>query len=153
MFQVRFHGRGGQGRQPPAAGGPAQRPVERDPVEHADLRPPRLPGLRRGARRAPAVATGVAAALKALGRGDIRVVGQGKNVPLIAMAHEIPYVATATVADPRDLEYKATRAMDFHGAPLRAPVPPRGADGRHRADPGLGRPQRLQVRPSRSSGT
>jgi pyruvate ferredoxin oxidoreductase beta subunit len=37
-------------------------------------------------------------------------------VPLIAMAHEIPYVATATVADLRDLEYKATRAMDFHGA-------------------------------------
>jgi len=42
--------------------------------------------------------------------------GQGKNVPLIAMAHEIPYVATATVADLRDLEYKATRAMDFRGA-------------------------------------
>jgi pyruvate ferredoxin oxidoreductase beta subunit len=132
---------------------------------------------------APAVASGVAAALKAQGRSDIRVVaqggdggtvdigmaclsgmferdddvlyicydnqaymntgvqrsgatppaartattpavgpepgnkfGQGKNVPLIAMAHEIPYVATATVADLRDLEYKATRAMDFHGA-------------------------------------
>src|SRR5512135_2232447 len=132
---------------------------------------------------APAVATGVAAALKAKGRTDIRVVGQGgdggtvdigfgclsgmfernddvlyicydnqaymntgvqrsgatppaartattqavgpepgnkfgqgKNVPLIAMAHEIPYVATATVADLRDLEYKATRAMDFRGA-------------------------------------
>ena len=32
------------------------------------------------------------------------------------MAHEIPYVATATVADLRDLEYKAARAMDFHGA-------------------------------------
>lgn len=132
---------------------------------------------------APAVASGVAAALKAMGRTDIRVVaqggdggtvdigmaclsgmferdddvlyicydnqaymntgvqrsgatppaartattpvagpepgnnfGQGKNVPLIAMAHEIPYVATATVADLRDLEYKAARAMDFHGA-------------------------------------
>jgi pyruvate ferredoxin oxidoreductase beta subunit len=132
---------------------------------------------------APAVASGVATALKAMGRADIRVVaqggdggtvdigmaclsgmfernddvlyicydnqaymntggqrsgatppaartattpavgpepgntfGQGKNVPLIAMAHEIPYVATATVADLRDLEYKATRAMDFHGA-------------------------------------
>jgi pyruvate ferredoxin oxidoreductase beta subunit len=132
---------------------------------------------------APAVASGVAAALKAMGRTDIRVVGQGgdggtvdigfgclsgmfernddvlyicydnqaymntgvqrsgatppaartattqavgdrpgnsfgqgKNAPLIAMAHEIPYVATATVADLRDLEYKATRAMDFRGA-------------------------------------
>jgi pyruvate ferredoxin oxidoreductase beta subunit len=132
---------------------------------------------------APAVATGVAAALKAQGRSDIRVVGQGgdggtvdigfaclsgmfernddvlyicydnegymntgvqrsgatppaartattkpvagtlgndfgqgKNVPLIAMAHEIPYVATATVAELRDLEYKVERAMQFHGA-------------------------------------
>jgi pyruvate ferredoxin oxidoreductase beta subunit len=132
---------------------------------------------------APAVATGVAAALKAVGRTDIRVVGQGgdggtvdigmgclsgmfernddvlyicydnqaymntgvqrsgatppaartattpavgsepgntfgqgKSVPLIAMAHQIPYVATATVADLRDLEYKAARAMDFRGA-------------------------------------
>ena len=132
---------------------------------------------------APAVATGVAAALKAQGRTDIRVVGQGgdgatvdigfaclsgmfernddvlyvcydneaymntgvqrsgatppaartattkpvggipgnefgqgKNVPLIAMAHEIPYVATATVAELRDLEYKVERAMEFRGA-------------------------------------
>ena len=132
---------------------------------------------------APAVATGVAAALKAKGRGDVRVVGQGgdggtvdigfaclsgmferdddvlyicydneaymntgvqrsgatppaartmttqavgpepgnafgqgKNVPLIAMAHEIPYVATATVAELRDLEYKVRRAMTFRGA-------------------------------------
>jgi len=44
------------------------------------------------------------------------VFGQGKNVPLIAMAHGIPYVATATVADLRDLEYKVERAMKFHGA-------------------------------------
>lgn len=132
---------------------------------------------------APAVATGVAAALKAKGRADVRVVGQGgdggtvdigfaclsgmfernddvlficydneaymntgvqrsgatppaarttttqvvgpepgnafgqgKNVPLIAMAHEIPYVATATVAELRDLEYKVTRAMELRGA-------------------------------------
>jgi pyruvate ferredoxin oxidoreductase beta subunit len=132
---------------------------------------------------APAVATGVAAALKAKGRDDVRVIGQGgdggtvdigfaclsgmfernddvlfvcydneaymntgvqrsgatppaartmttqvldghpgnvfgqgKNVPLIAMAHEIPYVATATVADLRDLEYKVERAMGMHGA-------------------------------------
>ncbi|MFA1542660.1 thiamine pyrophosphate-dependent enzyme [Actinomadura monticuli] len=132
---------------------------------------------------APAVATGVAAALKAKGRTDVRVVGQGgdggtvdigfaclsgmfernddvlyicydneaymntgvqrsgatppaarttttqavgpepgnafgqgKNVPLIALAHEIPYVATATVAELRDLEYKVRRAMEFRGA-------------------------------------
>src|SRR5450631_1195888 len=132
---------------------------------------------------APAVATGVAAALKAKGRTDIRVVaqggdgatvdigfgtlsgmfernddvlyicydneaymntgvqrsgatppaartmttqavgpepgstfGQGKNMPRLAMAHEIPYVATATVADVRDLEAKVTRAMQLRGA-------------------------------------
>ena len=132
---------------------------------------------------APAVATGVAAALKAKGRTDVRVIGQGgdggtvdiglacvsgmfernddvlyicydnggymntgvqrsgatphgaattttpavgpapgndfgkgKDLPLIAMAHRIPYVATATVADLRDLEYKAKRAMEFRGA-------------------------------------
>ena len=42
--------------------------------------------------------------------------GQGKNLPLIAMAHEIPYVATATVADLRDLEAKVDKAMGIHGA-------------------------------------
>ena len=42
--------------------------------------------------------------------------GQGKNLPRIAMAHEIPYVATATVADLRDLEYKVNKAMQFKGA-------------------------------------
>jgi pyruvate ferredoxin oxidoreductase beta subunit len=44
------------------------------------------------------------------------VFGQGKNVPLIAMAHEIPYVATASVADVRDLEQKVTKAMSIGGA-------------------------------------
>ncbi len=42
--------------------------------------------------------------------------GKGKNLPLIAMAHEIPYVATATVADLRDLEAKVEKAMSIHGA-------------------------------------
>jgi pyruvate ferredoxin oxidoreductase beta subunit len=132
---------------------------------------------------APAVAAGVAAALKVKGRTDIRVVGQagdggtvdigfaclsgmfernddvlfvcydnqgymntgvqrsgatppaartttppvvgtstgtdfaqGKSAPLIALAHEIPYVATATVADLRDLEAKVHRAMTLRGA-------------------------------------
>ena len=49
--------------------------------------------------------------------------GQGKDVPLIAMAHGIPYVATATVADLRDLERKVTKAMSMHGAG--APPPDR----------------------------
>ncbi|MBX6748330.1 MAG: pyruvate ferredoxin oxidoreductase [Micromonosporaceae bacterium] len=42
--------------------------------------------------------------------------GQGKFVPFIAMAHEIPYVATATIADLRDLEAKVERAMQLRGA-------------------------------------
>ena len=44
------------------------------------------------------------------------VFGTGKNVPLIAMAHSIPYVATATVANLHDLERKVTKAMAIHGA-------------------------------------
>jgi pyruvate ferredoxin oxidoreductase beta subunit len=42
--------------------------------------------------------------------------GQGKSAPLIALAHEIPYVATATIADLHDLEAKVQRAMALHGA-------------------------------------
>ena len=42
--------------------------------------------------------------------------GQGKNLPRIAMAHEVPYVATATVADLHDLEAKVERAMSLRGA-------------------------------------
>jgi pyruvate ferredoxin oxidoreductase beta subunit len=143
----------------------------------------RIPWLHSLFGNAPAVATGVAAAMKAKGRTDVRVVaqggdgatvdigfgplsgmfernddvlyicydneaymntgvqrsgatppaartmttqavgpapgatfGQGKNMPRIAMAHEIPYVATATVADIRDLEAKVTRAMQMRGA-------------------------------------
>jgi pyruvate ferredoxin oxidoreductase beta subunit len=143
----------------------------------------RVPWLHSLFGNAPAVASGVAAALKAQGRTDIRVLGQagdggtvdiglgalsgmferdddvlfvcydnqaymntgvqrsgatppaartattpvvsgqpgnrfgqGKDVPAIAMAHRIPYVATATVADLRDLEAKVERAMQFTGA-------------------------------------
>jgi pyruvate ferredoxin oxidoreductase beta subunit len=142
----------------------------------------RLPWLHSLFGNAPAVAAGVAAALKAQGRTDIRVLGQGgdggtvdiglgtlsgmferghdvlfacydnqaymntgvqrsgatppaartattqvtaaspgnvfgqgKDVPAIAMAHRIPYTATATVADLRDLEAKVVRAMTFTG--------------------------------------
>ncbi|HYC41974.1 MAG TPA: thiamine pyrophosphate-dependent enzyme [Noviherbaspirillum sp.] len=42
--------------------------------------------------------------------------GQGKNVPQIAMAHGIPYVATASVAYLHDLEAKVKKAMTIHGA-------------------------------------
>jgi len=70
-------------------------------------------GVQRSGATPPAART---ATTPAVGQEPGNTFGQGKNVPLIAMAHEIPYVATATVADLRDLEYKATRAMDFHGA-------------------------------------
>ncbi|MCP4980306.1 MAG: pyruvate ferredoxin oxidoreductase [Gammaproteobacteria bacterium] len=40
----------------------------------------------------------------------------GKSVPLVAMAHMIPYVATASVHDLHDLEYKVTKAMEVRGA-------------------------------------
>jgi pyruvate ferredoxin oxidoreductase beta subunit len=42
--------------------------------------------------------------------------GMGKSVPVIAMAHGIPYVATASIHDLHDLEYKVTKAMNFRGA-------------------------------------
>jgi len=42
--------------------------------------------------------------------------GTGKSVPAIAMAHNIPYVATASIHDLHDLEYKVTKAMGYHGA-------------------------------------
>jgi pyruvate ferredoxin oxidoreductase beta subunit len=59
-------------------------------------------------------ATPPAARTQTTPRGN--VFGQGKSAPLIAMAHEIPYVATATIADLHDLEDKVERAMELHGA-------------------------------------
>jgi pyruvate ferredoxin oxidoreductase beta subunit len=52
----------------------------------------------------------------AVGKEPGNVFGTGKNVPLIAMAHFIPYVATASVANLRDLEFKVTKAMGIHGS-------------------------------------
>jgi len=43
-------------------------------------------------------------------------IGTGKNVPRIAMAHGLAYVATASVADLRDLEAKVTKAMGISGS-------------------------------------
>jgi pyruvate ferredoxin oxidoreductase beta subunit len=70
-------------------------------------------GVQRSGATPPAART---ANTKPVGGVPGNVFGQGKNVPLIAMAHEIPYVATATVAEPRDLEAKVERAMQLHGA-------------------------------------
>ena len=70
-------------------------------------------GVQRSGATPPAART---ANTKPVGDEPGNVFGQGKNVPLIAMAHEIPYVATATVAEPRDLEAKVERAMELRGA-------------------------------------
>ncbi len=70
-------------------------------------------GVQRSGATPPAART---ANTKALGPEPGNVFGQGKYVPAIAMAHEVPYVATATVADLRDLEAKVERAMEFRGA-------------------------------------
>ena len=70
-------------------------------------------GVQRSSATPPAART---ATTMPVGPEPGNVFGQGKFVPAIAMAHEIPYVATATVADLRDLEYKVTRAMGMRGA-------------------------------------
>ncbi|MDR1236028.1 MAG: hypothetical protein LBJ96_03395 [Holosporaceae bacterium] len=40
----------------------------------------------------------------------------GKNVPLIAMAHGIPYVATASIGNIPDLEEKVSKAINIRGS-------------------------------------
>jgi pyruvate ferredoxin oxidoreductase beta subunit len=70
-------------------------------------------GVQRSGATPPAART---ATTQAVGPEPGNVFGQGKSAPLIAVAHEIPYVATATIADLRDLEAKVERAMDFRGA-------------------------------------
>ena len=52
----------------------------------------------------------------AIGRSPGNPFGSGKNLPALAMAHGIPYVATASVADLHDLEAKIIRAMAIRGA-------------------------------------
>jgi pyruvate ferredoxin oxidoreductase beta subunit len=42
--------------------------------------------------------------------------GMGKSVPAIAMAHNIPYVATASIHDLHDLEHKVIKGIGMHGA-------------------------------------
>ena len=70
-------------------------------------------GVQRSSATPPAART---ATTPAVGREPGNVFGQGKNLPRIAMAHGIPYVATATVADLHDLEAKVEHAMRLHGA-------------------------------------
>jgi len=70
-------------------------------------------GVQRSSATPPAART---ATTMAVGDAPGAAFGQGKKLPLIAMAHEIPYVATATVAELHDLEAKVEKAMGLHGA-------------------------------------
>jgi pyruvate ferredoxin oxidoreductase beta subunit len=70
-------------------------------------------GVQRSSATPPAART---ATTMPVGAQPGNVFGQGKFLPAIAMAHNIPYVATASVAYLRDLEYKVTKAMGMRGA-------------------------------------
>ncbi len=70
-------------------------------------------GVQRSAATPPAART---ATTDVVGTEPGNNFGQGKDLPRIAMAHDIDYVATATVADLHDLERKVERAMEFRGA-------------------------------------
>ena len=70
-------------------------------------------GVQRSSATPPAART---ATTPAAGAHPGNIFGTGKNVPLIAMAHRIPYVATASVANLHDLEAKVKKAMAIHGA-------------------------------------
>jgi pyruvate ferredoxin oxidoreductase beta subunit len=70
-------------------------------------------GVQRSGSTPPAART---ATTQSVGTKPGNPFGTGKNVPRIAMAHGIPYVATASVADLHDLEEKVTTAMSMRGA-------------------------------------
>jgi pyruvate ferredoxin oxidoreductase beta subunit len=69
-------------------------------------------GVQRSAATPPAART---TTTPAVGEEPGALWGQGKSAPLIALAHEIPYVATATIADLRDIEAKVEHAMSLRG--------------------------------------
>jgi pyruvate ferredoxin oxidoreductase beta subunit len=70
-------------------------------------------GVQRSGATPPAART---ATTEAVGPTPGNPFGTGKDLPRIAMAHDIPYVATATIADLHDLEAKVRRAMQLRGA-------------------------------------
>ena len=70
-------------------------------------------GVQRSSATPPTART---ATTPAVGREPGNQFGSGKNMPRIAMAHGVPYVATASVANLRDLEDKVGKAMAVQGA-------------------------------------
>ncbi|MCB1754672.1 MAG: pyruvate ferredoxin oxidoreductase [Gammaproteobacteria bacterium] len=70
-------------------------------------------GVQRSSATPPTART---ATTQAIGDAPGNVFGTGKFVPRIAMAHNIPYVATASIAELHDLEAKVEKAMQIQGA-------------------------------------
>jgi pyruvate ferredoxin oxidoreductase beta subunit len=70
-------------------------------------------GVQRSGATPPAART---ATTEAVGPHPGNAFGVGKDLPRIAMAHDIPYVATATVSELHDLEAKVRYAMSLRGA-------------------------------------
>jgi pyruvate ferredoxin oxidoreductase beta subunit len=70
-------------------------------------------GVQRSGATPPAAST---ATTRPVGSRVGNAFGTGKSLPVIALAHQIPYVATATVADLHDLERKVATAMGLHGS-------------------------------------
>jgi len=70
-------------------------------------------GVQRSSATPPTAHT---ATTPAVGDAPGNIFGTGKFLPLIAMAHNIPYVATASVADLHDLETKVIKAMGISGS-------------------------------------
>ena len=70
-------------------------------------------GVQRSAATPPGART---ATTEAVGPEPGNPFGQGKDLPRLAIAHGVRYVATATVAELHDLEAKVERAMSMHGA-------------------------------------
>ena len=70
-------------------------------------------GVQRSGATPPAART---ATTQAVGSHPGNPFGVGKDLPRIAMAHNIPYVATASVSDLHDLEAKVTKAIPIRGS-------------------------------------
>ncbi|MDA8290073.1 MAG: thiamine pyrophosphate-dependent enzyme [Actinomycetota bacterium] len=70
-------------------------------------------GVQRSGATPPAART---ATTEAVGAEPGNSFSQGKDLPRIAVAHGIPYVATATVAELHDLERKVEKAMSLRGS-------------------------------------
>ena len=97
-------------------------------------------GVQRSGATPPAART---ATTEAVGPEPGNVFGQGKDLPRIAMAHGVSYVATATVAELHDLEAKVERGHDA----ARRPLPPHSCA----VPPWLGQ-RRERHHPCRSTG-